>query len=384
MAKEKLLVNGKRIGQFGFVASRQDLIEALGHTDALAVQIGDAFIGRQGLIGYLRYARGPMVKVTPSGKSILIEHGGAGMAEIPTMKWVPPKQAVNAQMNPVSLEIGNKGNYLPDIGAGELRKALERALTAAGSSYPFNRLVFQGGDGQLRVRATDQYRMVEASLPAIAEGTALIDAKEAQKMLRVLNKASRASLTIREERREVDEIKGGKKKPEKVEVISHYVQLLADYHKFETTPSGDLERHPLRESIPDHVRPKNVVARAYVSARETLEVLRAAGSLAAVDGKRKEGQKLVVAVHNGMVEFTSTSGPSMTLSLEAMTEGEGSVHADAALLLPALKVMGSEPVELTLAPQDNLMGLNGDGVTYVQATVVEKQTKQPDAQKAVA
>lgn len=383
MAKEKVLVAGKRTGT-GFVTGRLALAEALAQSTALAVRIGDVYVGRAGLVNYLRYFRGhtSTVKVVPTGRSLRIEHGSAGMVEIPANKWLKPDQAVVAQFDAVWVEVGDRDGYLPNVGARDLAAALERVLAVArkgraNEADPLSDLVLRGNGSSLSVLGSDNYRVAEVTVPCFGvEGSLVVAQEDARTMVRLLKRASRARLEFREETRTVWTA------GENREVTVPFAVLYADRVKLETTVRQ--VRHPLLEGVPETVKPGPASARAYLGAKELAEVLRAAGLVAAMpDGTKK--QPLFIAVREGQVEFTAYDAVKkdlvMAISVEAEASGEGEIALDALMVLPILKGFGSGSVEITLpADVTHPVTFQEDGAWFICMPLASE--KKPEAKPA--
>ncbi|MCL6557658.1 MAG: hypothetical protein K6U74_02425 [Firmicutes bacterium] len=386
-----MLVHGKRIGH-GFVTGRQELIDALGQVDTMAVRIGDIFVGRAALIAYLKNARGAAstVKVVPTGESLRIEHGSMGMVELPQWKWIKPKERAKVMADSVYLEVGDRDKYLPNVGALDLAKALEKALivTAAekDASQPSYTMIVLHGDGEnLHVRATDGKRACEASIPAGVNGTGYVNADEARGMIRMLRKAKSARLDVLTTTRNIRDT--GEDKT--VEIP--YVVLLADAIKLECLPNQI--RHSLSEKVPEQIVPTDISGRFYLGAKELGEVLRSAGMVAG-DEEDRSVQPVFVTMRPGAVEFSSyvknkdnKQELNMTVAVECETEGTfGETCLNIKLVLPVLKTFGTGSVEIAIPKKRaGVTFRDNNGTFFLIAPLnLEKPVEEPKMEEPKA
>lgn len=369
--KEKVLVTGKRTGQ-GFVVPRADLIAALSQSAAQAAMVGDVLVGRQGLIQFLRYVRGgaSTVKVVPQSDGLRVEFGSSGMVVLPSWKWVPPAKTGQAEADAAYVEVSNGHRYPPNVGAGDLARALERALVCAKSKEKYGDdvltcLVFLGDGDTLKVLSSDGHRAAEVAVPCSVWGRGMVHLDEARRMLRVLKGALRARVEIADE-----EITSWTSEDGLGTKAVPAVTLIADRVKVECTPLD--RRHPLAEGFPEKLRVEPQ-ARAYVGARELSEFLRGAGMAADESAKMRP---VTIAIRKDMVEFSTAS---MALAMEAETEGEGELVADAVKLYPIVKSLGTQGVELGLA--ERMVQVSADGAWFaLMGVTVPKAEEQPGAQ----
>ena len=383
--KTKVVVNGKRIGQ-GFVTGRQALVDALGQVDTMAVRIGGIFTGRAALIAYLKNVRGAAstVKIVPTNESLRIEHGSLGMVELPQWKWIKPKNRAMVMADSVYLEVGDRDRYLPNVGALDLAKALEKALVITASdkdaSSPTYTLIVLQGDGKnLHVRSTDTKRCTQATIPANVTGTGFIYKDEAKTMVKMLRKAKSARIDILTNAQEYRD--NGQDKT----VDVPYVVLLADSLKLECLPNH--VKHPLTDGIPEHLVPQehNVAGKFYLGAKEFSEILRSAG-MVAMDDEDKDNAPVFITMRPGSVEFSSyvknkdeKNELSMAVSVECESEGYGEVCMNIQLMLPVLKVFGNGSVEIGMpVSQTTAVTIkDNDGTMFL---VMPMKQKKPQAE----
>lgn len=381
--KTKVLVNGKRIGH-GFVTGRQELIDALGQVDTMAVRLGDIFVGRAALIAYLKNARGAAstVKVVPTGESLRIEHGSMGMVELPQWKWIKPKERAKVMADSVYLEVGDRDKYLPNVGALDLAKALEKAMVVTPSEKeaysPVYAMIVLHGDGEnLHVRATDGKRVCEASISAGVNGTGYVNADEARSMVKMLRKAKSARIDVLTTTRNIRDT--GEDKT--IEIP--YIVLLADMLKLECLPNQI--HHPLSEKVPENIVPTDISGRFYLGAKEFGEVLRSAG-MVAMDEDTK-AQPVWITMRPGAVEFSSyirgkdnKEELNMAVAVECETEGTGETCLDIRMLLPVLKTFGNGSIEVKIPPEAEDARARGvifqnDGTFYLVLPMIQKKPK---------
>jgi hypothetical protein len=389
--KTKVLVHGKRIGH-GFVTGRQELIDALGQVDTMAVRIGDIFVGRTALIAYLKNVRGAAstVKIVPTSESLRIEHGSMGMVELPQWKWIKPRDRAKVLADAVYLEVGNRDRYLPNVGALDLAKALEKALVTVAAeknaSQPLYTMVVLHGDGEsLHVRSTDGKRASEASIPAGVNGTGFVHADEARTMVKMLKKAKCARIDI------LTTTKSFRDTGEDKTVEVPYVVLLADALKLECLPNQI--RHPLSEGVPEKIVPADVSGRFYLGAKEFGEVLRSAG-MVAMDDEDRSIQPVFVTMRPGAVEFSSyvknkdnREELNMAVAVECETEGTfGETCLNIKLVLPVLKTFGAGSVEVAIPKEKrDPVVLRNDGTFFLVAPLLrEKPQVETQAETAQA
>lgn len=374
--KERVVVTGKRIGTFGFATGRLSLVDALGQADTLAVKLGDHYIGRNGLIQYLRLARGAgsTVKVVPNGAFIRMEHGSLGEVELPKWAWLKSDQRDGAKYDAVCIEVvPSKEHYHDNVGARELATALERALVVTESAKelyndPVSKMCLYGDGRCLRILASDSNRAAEFVLPCPAEGEAFVDREEAKSIMRVLRKASRARIDFRTAAH--PHFSGGETKEVQVPLLS----VRAGCLKVETVPRA-FARHPLGQGI-HVVVPDEEVARAYLSAKEAAEILSAAG-LVSFNPDIDRNRYVVGELKEGKITFTTpTEGVGLNITLEADTEGTGEFCINTNYLLPVLKSLGHMTVELGVQKDFGApLTITGDGVYYTVATTVPVELK---------
>lgn|GEM_PF-3924245 len=348
MAREKLMVTGKRVGH-GFVVGRQSLLEALGMTSALAVRIGEHYVGRAGLMQYLKYVRGAgsTVRIIPSRRGMCFDSGTVGGVDLAPWQWIPMGKRELAESDAVYLEVGQNGEYAPNVGPQELAKALTRVLTVMDRDpyYPAkNEMVITADGLRLTISGTDLQRAAEARVPCITDGPAKVKLSydEAKAAIRVLQKAPRARVEFRPVYHDVRT--GGTTSKVKLTQMVVYGGPV----KLECTPVGDFV-HPLSQGVAEargfH---GDYRAFAFVGAREFADLVRAA-EIVSMDPNYKKGPRLMyLAIRDGQVEVSVTQGNDLVLatSLEAETSGEGDALLDARLLLPILRVLDRGTIDL--------------------------------------
>jgi hypothetical protein len=341
------MVAGKRVGH-GFVVGRQSLLEALGMTNALAVRIGEHYVGRAGLVQYLKYVKGAgsTVRIVPSRRGICFDSGSVGGVDLAPWQWIPGSKRELAESDAVYLEVGQNGEYAPNIGPAEFAKALTRVLTVMDRDpyYPAKNEMVIAADGlRLTISGTDLERAAEARVPCITEPARVkLTYDEAKAAIRILQKATRARVEFRPVWHEVRS-NGATTKVQLTQMVVYGGPV-----KLECTPVGDFV-HPLSQGVAGargfH---GSYRAFAFVGARELADLVRAA-EVVAMDPDYKKGNRLMyLAVRSGQVEVTVVQGNDLVLatSLEAETTGEGDALLDARLVLPVLRVLDRGTIDL--------------------------------------
>lgn len=381
MATVKAVVNGKRIGQ-GFAVGRSNLLDALGQVDCLAIRVGDCYLGRTGLIQYLRYARSATVKVVPNNSHVRIEHGSMGGVELPMWAWIKSAKRSLAMSDALYVEVvpSGKEHYFDNIGAREFAQALERALvvTGDGETYsPQDAYIILWGDGRcLRIMATDRIRLGEFTVPCSASGKTAVHRDDVKTLIRALKKAYRARVEFVGEKTTVRT--GG----ETVEATATKLVVRAGALKVEMPPYSTVMTHVLKDGIPLSVLPDDLRASAYLPARETLELLKATGmAVWDVDGWSKQ-QIVRLTISPRKVVFCSANGVNTSISMEADTDGEGTIALDAFKLMPILSSLGNETLEIGIQHSETApLVLTGDGFFYLVLPVNVKRAEQATSRK---
>lgn len=346
----KLLVAGKRSGK-ALVVGRQDLLQALSASSALAVAFDGVWVGRTGLIAYLRLARqgASVIKLVPEGSRLKVMFGALGQGVINSGRWVPEKRRGEAQLGALQVQVSPRARYVPNVGAGDLADALARALASTlFSEDALGNIAFLADGESLTIRATDRTVLFETVVPvAGVEGEAVVWRKEAQEVARALKRASRARVEIR--RTEGTTNIGG----QTVQTESARVACLAGPYEFLTTelvPRGPLLNH---ETIEGFFK-ADAVGTAFVGPKEFGELLRWVCMLAGGEGKERRWAPISLIIRPGRLVLESRGTQDASAELEVYGKGRAEYSLNATVLLRALKgFSGAQPIEFAVpAGQD--------------------------------
>jgi len=354
----KLLVAGKRSGK-ALVVGRQDLLQALSASSALAVAFDGVWVGRAGFVQYLRLARqgASVIKLVPEDGRLKVVFGALGQGVINSGRWVPEKRRVEAQFGALQVQVSPRARYVPNVGAGDLADALTRALASTlFSEDALGNIAFLADGETLTIRATDGTVLFETVVPvAGVEGQAVVWRKEAQEIARALKRASRARVEIR--RTEGTTNIGG----QTVQTESARVACLAGPYEFLTTelvPRGPHLRHDTVGAILN----TEAKATAFVGPKEFAELLRGVWMLAGGEGKERQWAPISLILHPGRLVLESRGTQDASVGLEAHGRGRAEHHLNATVLLRALKAFsGASPIEFALpGTQDKPIVISSD------------------------
>jgi len=202
---EQLNIEGKRSGD-GFVAHKATLVSALSRALADRVMLLDHYVGRKGLLGYLKALGGSnIVKVIPSNGSASGTQAtskrlkvicGANTSYLADNEWIGEKTPLTL----CDVRVSPNNSVKPNVGVSELAEALARVLpfTAKDDNRPILQCVnFEAKDGKLTLVSADGFRLAVTSLDYDdGEGQALINRDELKGVANALKRAKRARVSF--------------------------------------------------------------------------------------------------------------------------------------------------------------------------------------------
>jgi len=233
MLRQKVVVNGKRVGQSGFVCSRKELADALKSAPAFGVKIGNITVGRNGFAKFLQYMRGATqtVKVTPKDDILSIQFGSNCAVDIPNRKWIPSKKQTDAEwFDFVQVEVGKRAKYTPNVSAKELAKAINKALlTAPKEEYDsLSKIAFISQKEALKICSTDRFKLTVYELCSDVEIQGTLETNDAKIIAKALAKSERARIEVYTKEHSIYSSEGP------TTAQTKYVAIYADQQKFET------------------------------------------------------------------------------------------------------------------------------------------------------
>jgi len=331
MLRQKVVVNGKRVGQ-GFVCSRIELANALRKASTIAVKIGNITIGRDGLAKLLKYMHGPAtVKIVPRDGYLCIQAGSNYAVEIQNWKWIKTKDRTDAEwFNFVTIEVGSRAKYIPNVGAQELAKAINRALLTAGKEKDdpmTSKIVFNSHEGILKICSTDRFKLTVYEVYSDAQIQGSIEAKDAKTIAKALAKSEKARIEVYTKEHSIYSSDG----PTTSEVS--YVAIYADQQKFEM----QLEYAPFPALLNPEEHIPESAGYALIDAREFQNILK--GLYIMNDNEYTTTKPVFITLKLPYLELRVEDGNEITLAtnLEIEGEGEGTTFIDSKNIIPLLK-----------------------------------------------
>ena len=202
---EQLNIEGKRSGE-GFVAHKATLVNALSRALADRVSLMDLYIGRKGLLGYLRALGGNnVVKVIPSNGSASGSQAtdkrlkvicGNNTSYLADKQWIGD----NTPMTLCEVRVSPTNSVKPNLGAIELAEALAKVLpfTAKDGTRPVLQCVkFEAKNGKLNLVSADGFRLAVVTLDLDdTEGQALVSRDDLKGVVNALKRARRARVSF--------------------------------------------------------------------------------------------------------------------------------------------------------------------------------------------
>ena len=202
---EQLNIEGKRSGE-GFVAHKATLVSALSRALADRVMLLDHYVGRKGLLGYLKALGGSnIVKVIPSNGSASGTQAtskrlkvicGANTSYLADNEWIGEKTPLTL----CNVRISPSNSVKPNVGTIELSEALTKVLPF--TSKDENRKIlecvnFEAKDGRLTLVGADGFRLAVATFDYDdGEGQALIIRDELKGVANALKRSKRVRVSF--------------------------------------------------------------------------------------------------------------------------------------------------------------------------------------------
>jgi len=386
LLKQKVVVNGKRVGQ-GFVCSRIELANALGKASTTAVKIGNITVGRDGLTKLLKYMHGPAtVKIVPKNDVLSIQAGSNYAVDVPKRKWIPSKkQSDAAWFDYLTIEVGNKAKYVPNVGPQDLAKAINKALLTASKEKDdpaTSKVAFISQEGILKVCSTDRFKITVYEVYADTEIRGAIGASDAKIIAKALAKSEKARIEVYTKEHSIYSSDG----PATTE--TNYIAIYADQQKFET----QLEYVPFAVLLNPEEHIPESSGYALVDAREFMNILK--GLYIMSFEEYRKSRPVYLTLNPPYLELRVEEGNEITLAtnLEIEGEGKGTIVIDSKQIIPLLKE--NKMVELVFPEDPNraLMIRNTDywnlvmplAMPNVPSQKEERETEETKEEVAVA
>ena len=359
---EQLNIVGKRSGD-GFVTHKATLVNALSRVMAERLLLMDFTIGRKGFAGYIKALAGSnIVKIVPangnaSGSQVTDKRlkvvCGANTSYLEDTAWVGDKTPLTF----AEVRISPNNTVKPNIGSIELAEALNRVLpfTSTDDARPVLQCVkFIAGEGKLKLVAADGFRLAEVTLDfdEDIEGQVLIHRDELKGITGALRKAKRVRL-------------GFEASGDTLDGMSLVIDTEAIRYKWRGAEG----------QFPDYekVIPTEFNTFAHL---DTLELLKAVGTLKALSAKPKENP-LDLTIGEGKMVIANPDEKGEAI-ITADTDGQGSVRIDGGYLADVMKACGGM-VDFKLTNSYSPMLFTADG--YQVAVMPMMTSKAEEAQK---
>ena len=359
---EQLNIVGKRSGD-GFVTHKATLVNALSRVMAERLLLMDFTIGRKGFAGYIKALSGSnIVKIVPangnaSGSQVTDKRlkvvCGANTSYLEDTAWVGDKTPVTF----AEIRISPNNIVKPNIGSIELAEALNRVLpfTSKDDARPVLQCVkFIAGEGKLKLVGADGFRLAEVTLDfdEDIEGQVLIHRDELKGITGALRKAKRVRL-------------GFEASGDTLDGMSLVIDTEAIRYKWRGAEG----------QFPDYekVIPTEFNTFAHL---DTLELLKAVGTLKALSAKPKENP-LDLTIGEGKMVIANPDEKGEAI-ITADTDGQGSVRIDGGYLADVMKACGGM-VDFKLTNSYSPMLFTADG--YQVAVMPMMTSKAEEAQK---
>jgi len=324
---EQVNIVGKRSGE-GFVAHKNDLVDALARTQADRVMLfnDNITLGRKGFLAYLKALAGSnIVKVVPASngakgvKVVCGNHEGY----LPGEAWI--KDKVPLTFNEVRVSPSNA--VMPNLGSVELADAISRVVGFASieEAKPVLQCIrFHQSEGKLTLIASDGFELAEVSLnfeAGEAEAEALIYASELRAIIPALRKAKRVKVSF--EQKATDE--GG--------LVTKLLLIDTELIRYKFY-SQDGE-------YPDYekVIPNEFVATASLDTKAMMKACQSLLSFWYDDQTKPLYRALTLTIGEGKVTIEAKEDRGKAV-IEADTSGQVKVAVSGKYLLQALRTCG--------------------------------------------
>jgi DNA polymerase-3 subunit beta len=299
------------------------LVSALSRALADRVTLLDHYVGRKGLLGYLKALGGSnVVKVIPSNgsasgtqatmsKRLKVICGG-NTSYLADNEWIGEKTPLTL----CDIRVSPSNSVKPNVGTNELAEALNKVLpfTAKDDNRPVLQcLNFVAKDGKLTLVSADGFRLAIISLDyEDGEGEALINRDELKGVANALRKAKRVRVSF-----------GG----EDVTIPSSLI-IDTELVRYKWVSVGG--------NYPEYEKLIPTEFNCYASF-DTVEAIKAVNSLKALSNGKDYPIDLTIG--DGKIVMANPDDKGQA-ELVADTDGQGKVRIDGQYLAQALKACG--------------------------------------------
>ena len=375
---EQLNIEGKRSGD-GFVAHKATLVSALSRALADRVMLLDHYVGRKGLLGYLKALGGSnIVKVIPSNGSASGTQAtskrlkvicGANTSYLADNEWIGDKTPLTL----CDVRVSPNNSVKPNIGAIELAEALVKVLPFApkDENRPILQCVnFEARDGKLKLVSADGFRLAVVTFDYDdGEGQALVNRDDLKGVASALRRAKRARISF--------EPSG-----ESLDGMSLIIDTELTRYKWVS----------VNGQYPDYEKLIPTEFNCFTSF-DTVEAIKATNSLKALSNGKDYPIDLTIG--DGKVVMANPDDKGQA-ELVADTDGEVKVRIDGSYLAQALKACGGMvEFKLTNGYSPMLFSSNGYQLVVMPMLTTEaneqakkdreaKQAEQVEATEPVA